>query len=55
MIVDTDNLRTISQYANEIEVSPTTIYSKIKNGELKSVKIGHITLIVISDNGDKKP
>lgn len=47
MKVETNNLITVHEYAKSLGKSTTWIYKLIQKGDLKAVKVGRATLIVI--------
>lgn len=46
--ITVDRLMTVAQYAAKIGKTSTAVYAMIRENNLKAIKIGKITLIVVS-------
>ena len=49
-----EDLLTIEEYARQANVHFTTVYRRIKKGELKTLQIGSQVFIVRENNDDSK-
>ena len=49
-----ENLRTVKNYAYDKRVTVTTVYNKLKNGDLKGQKIDGVQFVVLSSDDQKK-
>jgi len=48
------NLRTVKNYAYDKRVTVTTVYNKLKNGDLKGQKIDGVQFVVVNQSDSKK-